>query len=80
MGLTTIKISDRAWLALKQVQVEYKKGKSPECRTFWALLDAIGVGNDELLALFRRKMKEGKNEDQASGSAPKAKRATRKGR
>lgn len=58
MGLTTIKISDRAWLALKQVQVEFRNGKAPECRTFWELLDAIGLGHDELLELWRKKMNE----------------------
>ena len=57
MDVTTIKVSDRTWLALKQTQVAYRDGKAPECRTFWALLDAIGLGNDELLRLWRDKMK-----------------------
>jgi hypothetical protein len=56
MTQTTIRISDRAWLALKQVQVEYKNGKAPECRTFWELLEAIGLGDDDLLGLWREKM------------------------
>jgi hypothetical protein len=54
--LTTVKLSDRAWLAFKQTQVEYKNGKAPECRTFYTLIDAIGLGNDELLGLWRKKM------------------------
>ncbi len=57
MGLTTIKVTDETWLALKQCQVDYRNGKAPECRTFWALLEAIGLGNDELLELYREKMK-----------------------
>lgn len=59
MGLTTIKISDRAWLAYKQTMVDFKDGKAPECKTFWELVDAIGMGDDELLALWRKKMREG---------------------
>jgi hypothetical protein len=58
MELTTIKVTNETWLALKHVQVAYKDGKADECRTFWALLEAIGMGNDELLELFRQKLEE----------------------
>lgn len=58
MGLTTIKISDEAWLAYKQVMVDAEWGKAEECRTFHSLVDAIGLGNDELLELWREKMSE----------------------
>ena len=61
MGLTTIKVTDATWLALKQCQVDYQNGKAPECRTFWALLEAIGLGNDELLNLYREKMEKTKD-------------------
>ena len=58
MEKTTIKVSDRAWLALKQVQVDYKDGKAPEAKSFGSLIDAIGLGNDELLELWREKMQD----------------------
>ena len=58
MSRTTIRISDEAWLALKQVMFGFKQGKAEECRGFAPLLDAIGWGNDELVALFRKKFTE----------------------
>ncbi len=58
MGLTTIKISDEAWLSYKQVMADDDWGKTEECRFFSSLVDAIGLGNDELLELWREKMKE----------------------
>ena len=59
MALTTIKVSDEAWLAYKQVMSDDDWGKSEECRAFHTLVDAIGLGNDELLELWREKMEEG---------------------
>jgi hypothetical protein len=58
MEQTTIKVSNRTWLALKQTQVECLDPKAPEARSFWALLEAIGLGNDDLLDLWREKMRE----------------------
>lgn len=58
MGLTTIKVTDETWLAMKQTMVDHKDGKAEECRFFWSLLEAIGLGDDELLELWRKKMRE----------------------
>jgi hypothetical protein len=58
MGLVTIKISEEAWLSYKQVMSDDEWGRTEECQAFHALVDAIGLGNDELLELWREKMRD----------------------
>jgi len=53
-----IRVSVRAWYALKRVQAYAPDYQRDNVKTFATLVDAILYGDDELLVLARKKMRE----------------------
>ncbi len=52
-----IKVSRRLWYALKRVQVDAPTHQAVNTRSFRTELDAIALGDNELLGLLRRAMR-----------------------
>lgn len=52
------RLTELLWHSLKLTQAEAPKKLAPSVRSFGALLEAIGQGDDELLYLWRKCMKE----------------------